>query len=252
MKGLIAAFVLIAFCVFGTSYGSMPGDPEYNENYALLKMVEDCDLVVTGRVRSIDYVVRQNVWPDGGGSLTTDITVSVDQVLKGTPNAGEDTVKFMILGGRGVNPRTGKRMRMVVSNRPEFAVDEELLVFLKQGDKDDPGSFSRNFPHSRYRVYTGTYGKRAIENGNVTMMYGDIDNPLKLVDMPVELAVKLGKASQKDKPAAVRLENVIKAMALTESDGRVTITSAIVDDLKRKAQRIIDAPPPPKQQKDTQ
>ena len=247
MKVLMATFVLCAFCVFGLSYGSMPDNPEHRERYALLKMVEDCDLVVAGRVSSIDYVVRQNVLPDGGGALTTDITVSVDHVLKGKPNGDEGTVKFMILGGRGVHPETGKRVRMSVSNVPEFTIDEEMMVFLRQGDPDDPGSFARNFPHGRYRLYVGTYGKREIENGNVNMLYGDIDNPLQLVEMPLDLAVKLGKASQKDKSAAVRLENVIKAMAHTETEGIVTLDTAIIDDLKRQAQGIIDAPPPPKQ-----
>ena len=56
MKVLMATFVLCAFCVFGLSYGSMPDNPEHRERYALLKMVEDCDLVVAGRVSSIDYV----------------------------------------------------------------------------------------------------------------------------------------------------------------------------------------------------
>ena len=247
MKVLMAAFVLFAFCGFNTAWGSMPGDPELNENYALLKMVEECDLVVAGRVSSIDYVVRESVLPDGRGALTTDITVSVDQVLKGKPNGGEGTVKFMILGGRSVHPETGKRVRMSVSGVPEFTVDEEMLVFLKQGDPHDPGSFARNFPHGRHELHIGAYGKRAIKNGNVNMLYGDIDNPLQLVEMPLDLAVKLGKASQKDKSAAVRLENVIKAMALAETEGIVTLDTAIIDNLKRKAQRIIDAPPPPKQ-----
>ena len=48
MKVLMATFVLCAFCVFGLSYGSMPDNPEHRERYALLKMIEYCDLVVKG------------------------------------------------------------------------------------------------------------------------------------------------------------------------------------------------------------
>ena len=74
MKVLMATFVLCAFCVFGLSYGLKPANPEHRERYALLKMIEYCDLVVKGEVSSIDYVVRQGVMPDGGGAFTTDIT----------------------------------------------------------------------------------------------------------------------------------------------------------------------------------
>ena len=247
MKVLMATFVLCAFCVFGLSYGLKPANPEHRERYALLKMIEYCDLVVKGEVSSIDYVVRQGVMPDGGGAFTTDITLDVDDVVKGTPNAGEDTVKFMILGGEGLDPQSGKPWRLIVSDQPKFAVDEEVVVFLKKGDRNDDGSFAKNFPHGRYRLVAGTYGKRTIENDNITMRYGDVDNPTKPVEMPVELAIKLGKAFQKDKPAAILLENVIKTTAIAESDDSVTLTSAVIDDLKRQAQEIIDAPPPPKQ-----
>ena len=246
MKVVIAAIVVIAFCAFGLSYGLTPDNPEHRERYALLKMIEYCDLVVKGKVSSIDHVVRQGVMPDGGGAFTTDITIDVDQALKGTPNASEDTVKFMIMGGEGVDSRTGKPLRLIVSHQPDFDVDEEVVVFLKKGDPDDDGSFAKNFPHGRYRLVAGKYGKRPIENGNITMLYGDVDNPTKPVEMPVELALKLGKAFQKDKPAAILLENVIKSTAIAESEDSVTLTSAIIDDLKRQAQGIIDAPPPPK------
>ncbi len=247
MKVLMATFVLCAFCVFGLSYGLKPANPEHRERYALLKMIEYCDLVVKGEVSSIDYVVRQGVMPDGGGAFTTDITLDVDVVVKGTPNAGEDTVKFMILGGEGLDPQSGKPWRLIVSDQPKFAVDEEVVVFLKKGDRNDDGSFAKNFPYGRYRLVAGTYGKRTIENDKINMRYGDVDNPTKRVEMPVNLAVKLGKAFQKDQPAAILLENVIKTAVLAETEDSFTLTSAMIDNLKRKAQRIIDAPPPPKQ-----
>ena len=247
MKVLMATFVLCAFCVFGLSYGSMPDNPEHRERYALLKMIEYSDLVVKGTVSSIDYAVRQGVMPDGGGAFTTDITLDVDDVVKGTPNAGEDTVKFMILGGEGLDPQSGKPLRLIVSDQPKFAVDEEVVVFLKKGDRNDDASFAKNFPYGRYRLVAGTYGKRAIENDKINMRYGDVNNPTKPVEMPVELAFKLGKAFQKDKAAAILLENVIKTAVLAETEDSVTLTSAMIDNLKRQAQGIIDAPPPPKQ-----
>ena len=242
MKVLLAVSLLAAFCFAGLSYGSVPDEPENRERFGLLKMVEYCDLVVKGTVTRIDYVVREGVLANGRGALTTDITITVEETLKGSPNASENTVKFMILGGRGVHPRTGKRVRMEMSNQPEFAVDEDVVVFLKQADADSRGSFARNFAHDRHYVVGGKYGKRAIENENVNMLYGDVNNALTPVEMPVDLAIKLGKASLRDKPGATVLENVIRGLANAQSEGGVTLSSDTIDDLKQKAQRIIDTP----------
>lgn len=246
MKVLVAACALVAFCCGGVSYGSMPDDPEDRHRFALLKMIEYCDLVVQGTVSSMDYVVRRGVMPDGGGAFTTDITLQVDEVLKGKPNAGKDKVKFMIMGGEGIDPRTGEKLTLLVTHVPEFAVDEKVVVFLKQGDPDDPGSFARNYPHGRYKLVAGEYGKRPIKNGKIGMLYGNVDNPTKLVEMPVTLAVKLGKAANKDKEAAILLENVIKRAAFAETANVHTLTASMIDDLKRRAKSIVDAPAPRK------
>ena len=48
MKLLMAARALVAFCVTGLSYGLMPDNPEDRERFALLKMIEYCDLLVRG------------------------------------------------------------------------------------------------------------------------------------------------------------------------------------------------------------
>ena len=48
------------------------------------------------------------MWDAFGREPATEITVAADTVIKGTPNAGEDTVKFMVSGGEAVNPRTGE------------------------------------------------------------------------------------------------------------------------------------------------
>lgn len=241
MKLLMAACVVVALCFTDLSYGSMPDNPEDRERFGLLKMVEYCDLVVQGTVSSIDYFVRQGVMPDGTGAFTTDITLDVDEVIKGKPNAGEDTIKFTIIGGEGVDT-TGKRTRLIVNNQPDFVLDEQAMVFLKQGDPNNAGSFSRNFPHGRYRLVAGKYGKREIDTGKISMLYGNVTNPMILVEMPVTLAVTLGKAAEKDKDAAILLENVIKTAAFAESGESLTLSTLIIDDLKRRAQAIIDAP----------
>ena len=244
MKVVMAVWLLVAVCFVGLSYASMPDEPEHRERFALLNMVKYCDLVVTGTVTQMDYVVRERVLPNGGGAFTTDITIAVDETIKGSPNDGDgSTVKFMILGGRGVDPRTGKRLRMEVSGQPEFTVNEQVMVFLKQADPNDSACFARNFAHEGYYIVGATYGKRTIENNTVDMLYGDVDNELTPVEVPVDLALILGKASLKDAAGATELENVIKGLANGTSEGGLTLSAATIDDLKQRAQRIVNAPP---------
>ena len=50
----------------------------------------------------------------------------------------------------------------------------------------------------------------------------------------------------KDKDAAVLLEDRIEARVGSNATGLISLSSSLVDDLKRDAQRIIDKPERPK------
>ena len=236
MKYVVVTLTLLALCVVNVSYGLMAIDRSNLEWFSLLKMVENCHLVVTGRVKSMDFVYRYNVNPDGDEMPTTDVTIAVDEVIKGTPNAGEDLVTFMIEGGKGIHPETGEPVHLIVTHQGGFVVGEEILLFLGKAEGE---SYNKNYAHNGLYLFS-PYGHRPVEDGKVNLRYEGTGQKLKGVEMPVELAVTLGKASVLDKDRAGLLENVIKALVLTESGTRVSLSSAVAADLKLKAQRIID------------
>lgn len=236
MKYVVSTLMLIALCVVNVSSGSIGVSRDNLDRYSLLKMVEKCELVVTGRVQSMVFVHRTNVTPAGGGMPTTDVTIAVDDVIKGTPNAGEDLVTFMIEGGKGVNPETGEVQHLKVTLQGDFKVGEDVLVFLRQGGAD---GYHKDYAHGRLHIIPG-FGKSPIKDDMVGLVYEGAGQRLKLTKVPVDLAVTLGQAAVLDKERAALVENVIKALVQSESGDSVSITTAVSADLKQKAQRIID------------
>ena len=75
---VVVPLILCVVCLVGT----LVADLDYNKGYALFVAVERCDLVFIGRVKNIDYVFRRNTKV----GYTTDITVGVTKLIKGTPN----------------------------------------------------------------------------------------------------------------------------------------------------------------------
>lgn len=73
--------VLFAVCLSDIS----AWDREYKEGFALLKAIEFTNLVVVGRVSGKECVFPENIT----GKFTTDITIDVDEVIKGNPNAAQ-------------------------------------------------------------------------------------------------------------------------------------------------------------------
>ena len=223
MKGFFVAVALFALCVSSVYAGTIPSGRDAWPNYTLLKMVEDCDLVVTGEVTSMVAVFRPGI--------TTDVTINIEDVIKGTPNAGADTVRFTQIGGDGVDPATGERVAMHMGPQADFEVGEDVLVFLNQKDE----TIGLNYP-------AGGYGKRKIEDNKTTILYPAIDDAdeAKLVEMPVDLAVKLGKASLKDKESAQALEGQIKTLVWDNTDTKVILSESLVEKLINESQKILD------------
>ena len=211
---------------------------EFQEGYQLLKALEMNQLVVVGRVSGIEYLTRSNI----RGSHTTDVTVTVDETLKGSPNLGTDRVKFMIKGGVGIDTLTGEPIRLNVSFQPHFKLGERVLLFLTNSASRDPDA--ANYPHGRYRLVRGKFGKRLVVNGKVYMRYLDSDtgNTLKAVELPLDMAVDLAKAFKRDKDAAILLENSIKALAKSAADDLVTLDSTTIQNIKSGAKQILDRP----------
>ena len=236
MKYVLSALTLIALCFVNVSYGAIGIDRDKLDRYSLLGMVERCEMVVTGRVKSMVFVHRTDVTPAGGGTLTTDVTIAVENVIKGTPNAGDNLVTFMIEGGKGINPETGQVQHLRVSHQGNFKVGEEVLVYLRQGGAE---GYHQNYPHGRLYLVPG-FGKSPIKDDTVGLVYEGAGKRLKLTKVPVDLAVTLGQAAVLDKERAVLVENVIKALVLADPGDDFSIAAAMAVVLKQNAQLIID------------
>lgn len=216
-------------------------DSEYRQGFALSKSVELSDLIVVGRVAHKDFVKRADI----EGEITTDITVTVTQVIKGTPNAGKQQVKFMYLGGQYTDSVTGEPMEVTLTHEPEFSVGEEILLFLYTGK----GNLFENYPYDKLQVLRGDYGKRLIKDDNVVMLYAMDNDELEPVEMPLDLAVKLAKAADKEKEKVMLWENDIKTEMRRHVGTDIGLSKLLINRLKKEAQKVIDKPSKPKNQK---
>ena len=142
-------------------------DSEYRQGFALSKSVELSDLIVVGRVVRKQYVFRANIEV----LATTDVIIAADEVIKGTPNAGKDRVKFMLEGGQVINPNTGEGINLHVGHQAEFALNEQVLLFMV--NSTDP--YYKNYPYDRFHPYRGEYGKRIIKDDKLVLLYAIIE-----------------------------------------------------------------------------
>ena len=201
---------------------------KYKKDFDIANVVESSKLIVVGRVTSTDFVYRQ-----GLGS-TTDITVEVEDMIKGDANDGQNQVKFMIRGGSGVNPVTGQAVRSRVSDTPKFSVNDKVMVMLSKNQNP-----ALTLPHSNYFMFQGRYGKRLIKDNKVQLRY-TLDGESKMFNLPIDLVKKIGKAANKDKSATVPIENSLKARLRTATDADVVLPQTLIDSLKSQAQQIIN------------
>ena len=230
-RGFVALAVVIslAFVLCLSNAFSWPN--KYKQGFALSEMIKSSDLVVVGRVAEKEFVYRENLAP----KFTTDITIDVDTVLKGTPNVGKNRVKFMIKGGEGVNPRTGELELWLNSDTPEFTIGEHVLLFLYHSKS----VHARNYPYNQLHLHRYIYGKNVIKNDRVSLLFPLDDNSLRLVKMPINLVVPLSKAAVKDKDKMILLENEIKD-ALQGQSAKTPLSQDLIDRIKGKAKQIND------------
>ena len=219
------------------------------DGFSITNIVGAVDTVVVGRVTRQDFVVRDNVTP----IFTTDITVQVRDLIKGEPSLRGSTVTFMIFGGFGVDPATGEDVYCEVSDSPEFALNEDVLLFLRKST--DP--VYRGI-HNGFYPFGGEYGKREIVSNKVNIPYtfrtrimdnyDGVETPKDVdvyrnVELPLDLVVKIAKASVRDPAAMIPLEREISNVAATTAYGTVPIIgSELRKKLDKKAQGVIDRP----------
>ena len=99
----------------------------------LVNQTKQAILIVGGKVSSIQYV-QPNL---NRARVYTDITIAVSKVIKGRPNINQNTVKFRIEGGRGIEPSNGRVFIEEVSTTPKFKIGQELILFLQKRTWDD-------------------------------------------------------------------------------------------------------------------
>ncbi len=215
---VLAGVVLFVMCL-SDAFG---WDSEYRQGFALSRFVERSNLIVVGQVIEIEYVTRENI----KGRYTTDITVAVDQIIKGKPNISKTRVKFMIRGGR----------RLIDMSVPKFAVGEKVLLFMTNSDE----GYYVNYPYDKLCPYRAAYGKRLIKDDKVHLVYAMKNDKLKSVRMPLDLAVQLSKAAIKDKDAVVELEKDIKDAIVQRTGSDTNLSQTLVDRLMEEAKEIVD------------
>jgi hypothetical protein len=213
------------------------------EGFRISDMVERASLVFIGEVAELEFVFRENIPPQ----YTTDVTVKVEEMIKGKPNAGENLVKFMIPGGEGINPKTGKSMRCEAEHVPEFRKGERVLLFLKKSRPE------RKLPYEGFILLLKFFGKREVINGEISIPYQlkvhQMSKEGKMMEIPVlrptelpeDVVLQMTKASLKDSVATEALENRIKVFISQIPLGQTLIKPdrAFVDSLRAECQKIL-------------
>ncbi|MDE0185863.1 MAG: hypothetical protein OXP71_10530 [Candidatus Poribacteria bacterium] len=185
------------------------------EGLDITTMVDKSDLVFLGKVTNVQFVYRRNIWPQ----YTTDVTVKVEEKIKGKPNYGKNWVKFMLPGGAHDNHRTRKKAGgLWISGTPGFKRGERLLMFMRI----DPYS---ERPYRGLALVDGWWGKcKIVDEKSVSVWYTTKKRKLRNgtwneaglvrpILLPVDLAVKIARAASKDAYSTLEIEERIRTFA---------------------------------------
>ena len=196
-------------------YGTYPSE--------LTTRVGASKLVVVGTVKA-----KRFVWDAFEREPATEITVVVDEIIKGTPNAGEDAVKFTVSGGEAANPWTSELIKKAVRHSNTLQIGERTLFFFDQMYK----STARYKAHPYDGIYLDSHHAVSIENGTVTI--GLLGEQHPNVMLPVDLVVLLGKATIVDRETAMMIEAAIHKVMLEPN-----LDPGPVDFAKKFIKRLI-------------
>ena len=225
---IITLFILSLSYAFSFSY-DVPA--QLKKKYSVTYDMERSKIVVVGKVSKLDYKKRAlHDEPRKRAGWTTDVTIEIDELIKGEPNAGENQVIFMVEGG----------MNLRVEGQPEFEIGEEVMIFLK--DNPEPGRYYRNYPHGRISLVEYYMGKRKIEDGKVYFLYPRAEDGRIAVWFPLELAIVYSKAVVKDKKAMKPFEDEIRAMARKEKN-KVDLPESFVKRIMTESKNVLDSTP---------
>jgi len=113
-------------------------------NSSIKSLSEKADLIVEGKV-----IQKKSSWNKDKTRIYTDVTVQVDDYLKG--NKGNNNIVITTMGGEvdGVGE--------LYTHMPRFNNDENVLVFVKEDKKD-----------KSLKVFNGEEGKVTLYKDKVT------------------------------------------------------------------------------------
>jgi hypothetical protein len=136
------------------------------------KLSENSDLIVEGKV-----VQKKSNWNENKTRIYTDVTLQVDEYLKG--NQGNKTIVVTTPGGEV------DEVGELYTHMPRFENDENVLVFVKENKK------SKN-----YKVLNGEEGKMTLYNDKIT---GEKVTPsnMKMSKLKEEIKDYVNKQPQK-------------------------------------------------------
>ena len=219
----------------------------FSPGFNIRNIVKHTDLIVRGTVSEKEFVFRA----DAACQYTTDVTVNVTDRIKGVPNLGLLKVKFMIYGGEGIHPETGRDLIVKSTDTPNFEIGEQVLLFLSKSKREN-----QNIPHGGYYVFYGDLGKMKIVNGKVSIPYsfkktivnsrnGQLTNKKidirQHIELPINLVSNLSKASLVDYNAVTPLEARIRlTMSNTRRGIQPQLTEEVVNELNQSAIQILE------------
>ena len=200
-------------------------------DYNIANLVKHTDLVVLGKVTGMRLIPQEH---------STSITISVESVIKGEKAVGDRLLRFTVSGNAGIKKHKGKRINWLISGSLEFKLGERLLLLMG-------GS------HGDYRILRPG-GKIMVRENKVyipytykTNRYSDYHNEMRerkvrrSVELPLDLVVKVAKASIKDYDAIKEIEaDAAKEVSLTEKEARPSLSVELLKRLEETADQILE------------
>ncbi len=201
-------------------------------DFNIANLVKHTDLVVLGKVTGMRLIPQEH---------STSITISVESVIKGEKAVGDRLLKFTVSGNAGMKKHRGKRINWLIPGSLKFKLGERLLLFMG-GSHDD------------YRILRPG-GKIIVRDNKVYIpytykanRYSDYHNEMRerkvrrSVELPLDLVVKVAKASIKDYDAIKEIEaDVATAVSLTAEKGaRPSLSVELLKRLDKTADQILE------------
>ncbi len=121
MKRIATLTTICIIMIAPATFGAFISDDD-----TIVSLTKQAVLIVVGKITSVE-----SVQPDmNRAKFYRDVTINVSEVLKGKPNINDETVRFRIDGGTGIDPRTGKSLAEHLSTNIEFPVGDEMILFI--------------------------------------------------------------------------------------------------------------------------